>query len=142
MKIVVDASVVAQRLVVETDTPKARQLLLDWLEGKVELLAPELMAVEIGNMLWKRVFRNLLPADKAFELYREFSELQIPLSPCEPLMQAAFQLSVTRQHPVYDCLYVILASETECELLTADEKMYRTFKPVLDTIHLLRDWSW
>jgi predicted nucleic acid-binding protein len=139
MSIVVDASVVAQRLVTEADSPKARSLLTGWAEGRLDLLAPELMAVEIGSMLWKRVVRGLLPREGALELYREFRELQIPLWPCEPLMDASLRLATTQQHPVYDCLYVALAVETQSELITADEGMFRTFNAV-GNVRLLRDW--
>jgi predicted nucleic acid-binding protein len=141
MSVVVDSSVVAQRLVAEPDSPKARSLLLRWTEGSLDLLAPELLAVEIGNMLWKRALRKLLPVEKAFDLYREFQELQIPLWPSAHLIRPALRLAVRQGHPVYDCLYVALASETESELITADERLFRTFEPVLRQIRLLRDWS-
>jgi predicted nucleic acid-binding protein len=141
VSIVVDSSVVAQRLVAETDSSKARSLLLRWTEGSLDLLAPELLAVEIGNMLWKRAFRKLLPVEKVFELYREFQELQIPLWPSTHLVRPALRLAVQQGHPIYDCLYVALASETESELVTADERLFRTFGPVFHQIRLLRDWS-
>jgi predicted nucleic acid-binding protein len=141
VRLVVDASVVAQRLVTEPDTPKARSLLLRWSKGDLDLLAPELLAVEIGNMLWKRALRKLLPENKVLRLYSEFQELQIPLWPSAGLMEAALRLALRQQHPVYDCVYVVLASETDSELVTADEKLYRTFRAVLPRIQLLREWS-
>ena len=141
MSIVVDASVIAQRLVSEADSQKARELLAGWAEARLDLLAPELLAIEIGNMLWKRVVRGLLRRESAVELYRQFCELQIPLRPCEPLMDASLRLAIAQHHPVYDCLYVALASETQCELITADERMFRSFKPVVGNIRLLRDWA-
>jgi predicted nucleic acid-binding protein len=141
MSIVVDASVIAQRLVPEADSQKARVLLAGWAEATLDLLAPELLAIEIGNMLWKRVMRGLLPRESARELYREFGELQIQLRPCEPLMEASVRLAIAQRHPVYDCLYVALASETQSQLITADEKMFRVFKPVWGGMQLLRDWS-
>ena len=141
MSIVVDASVIAQRLVPEADSQKAKALLAGWAEARLDLFAPELLAIEIGSMLWKRVVRELLPRERALELYRQFRGLQIPLRPCEPLMDASLRLAVTQRHTVYDCLYVALALETQSELITADESMFRTFKPVLGNIRLLRDWS-
>lgn len=141
MSIVVDSSVVAKRLVAEVDSDKARALLLRWARGDLELLAPELLAIEIGNILWKRAQRKLLPPDRCFDLYNEFEELQIPLWSSEPLIGAAMRLAVQRQHPVYDCIYVLLAEETRSELVTADDTMFRTFKPILPGMHLLRDWT-
>ena len=141
MSIVVDSSVVAKRLVSETDSDKARSLLLSWARGGLDLVAPEILAVEIANMLWKRAVRRLLPAEKIFDLYSDFQDLQIPLWPTEHLMAGALQLAVGQQHPVSDCVYVALASQTGSELVTADERLFRAFKLVLPGIRLLRDWA-
>ena len=45
MSIVVDSSVVAKRLVSETDSDKARSLLLSWTRGGLDLVAPEILTV-------------------------------------------------------------------------------------------------
>jgi predicted nucleic acid-binding protein len=140
MKTVVDASVVAKRLVPEPESDKARALFLRWAEGTMDLLAPDILAAEIANMLWKRAARGLIRTSTATVLYREFQELQVPLWPCERLAEQALQVALQHGHPAYDCLYVALAAEMGAELVTADEKLWRTFHPVFPEVRLLRDW--
>lgn len=141
MRVIPDASVVAKCLVPESGTDKARALMLRWTEGGLDLLAPNILAVEIASMLWKRAIRGLLPEDTVRRLYREFEELQVPIWPCDGLADQALQLALRFQHPVYGCLYVTLAAATESELVTADEKLWRTFHLAFPGIRLLRNWS-
>lgn len=140
MRTVIDASVVAKRLVPEPESDQARALFLRWAEGDMDLLAPDILAVEIANMLWKRAVRGFLRADTVMVLYREFQELQVPLWPCERFAEQALQVALRHEHPVYDCLYVALAAQVGAELVTADEKLWRTFHPLLPEVRLLRDW--
>jgi predicted nucleic acid-binding protein len=141
MTVVIDASVVAKRLVAEPESDKARALFLRWAEGTLDLLAPDILAVEIASMLWKRAVRGLLPAETVLALYREFRELQVPMWPCECVADQAFRLALQYQHAVYDCLYVALAAEMGSELVTADERLWQTFHPVFADIRQLRDWA-
>ncbi len=50
-----------------------------------------------------------------------------------PLLPRAVELSSQRRIGVYDCLYVALAEREGCELVTADDRLVRTFAggPVL-----------
>jgi len=54
MQQIVDASVVAKWFLPEPHKDKAETLLRDFLDEKIELTAPELLVVEVGNLLWKR----------------------------------------------------------------------------------------
>ena len=51
---VVDASVVAKWFLPEPHKDNAERLLRDFLSETVELMAPDLLVVEVGNLLWKR----------------------------------------------------------------------------------------
>lgn len=141
MRVIPDASVIAKCLVPESGSNKARALMIRWAEGGLDFLAPDILAVEIASMLWKRAIRGLLPGDTVRRLYQEFEELQVPMWPCDRLADQAFQLALRFEHSVYDCLYVALAAATESELVTADEKLWQTFHPAFPGIRLLRDWS-
>jgi predicted nucleic acid-binding protein len=45
------------------------------------------------------------------------------LYPSLPLMQRAFDLSSNLRVGLYDCLYVALAEQQHCSLVTADERL-------------------
>jgi predicted nucleic acid-binding protein len=62
--LVVDSSVVIKWFVVEPHSTEARRLLNDYQDGNLSLLAPDLLAAEIGNIVWKKQrFQGLSAAD-------------------------------------------------------------------------------
>jgi predicted nucleic acid-binding protein len=142
MRVVLDASVAAKWLVPEPDTEKARRVLVDWKEGRIELVAPSVLLVEVASVLWKKVKKNELHSGDAAGLFREFRHLGLPLVAIEGLIFHALDFSFFYKHPVYDCIYVALAVRERCSLLTADEELFqRISKPVPRMVRLLRDWE-
>ncbi len=115
---VVDASVAAKWLLPaagETLRDEANHLLERYVERDLQLLAPDLIGAEIGNVLWKAVRRNRISAANAETSLRRFTELSIP----------ALQISITCGRSFYDSLYVALAHTTRTELVTADERLVK-----------------
>jgi predicted nucleic acid-binding protein len=140
MTIVVDASVAAKWLFREAQADRARMLLEESRAGRLSLLAPELLLAEVGNALWKRVYRERLRADEVKVHYARFTRLCPRLIRISGLTEAALHLALEHRHPVYDCLYVALALEASCDLVTADEKLHHAFSPIFPQVRLLRDW--
>jgi predicted nucleic acid-binding protein len=141
MNVVVDASVVVKWLVAESDTDKAEALLESYRLGYNVLLAPELLALEVASVLWRRVRQGILLAREAESLFAYFNRIGPVLRPHLDLSGSAFELALAYQHSVYDCLYLALASEYGCDLITADEKLHRAFAPDFPQVRLLRDWQ-
>lgn len=139
MKFVLDASVAGKWLLPEADSDKARWLFERWNKGQLELIAPALLVAEIASMLWKRVARDFIPAREAIRLFQEFFEIGLALAPIETLAGVALELSIKHRHPFYDCLYVALAVENRCDLLTADERLFRSLHPRLPQVRLLKN---
>lgn len=141
MTIVVDASVAAKWLFQEPDADRARALLVDTQAGRLSMLAPELLPVEIASSLWKRVYREGLPHDEVEAHYRRFLRLCPGLVGISALTETAFGLALANKHPIYDCLYVALALGIPCPLVTADERLFRAFGSAFPQVRLLRDWA-
>jgi len=141
MNLVTDASVVAKWLFREPDSLIARRVLEQWTAGSLDLLAPDILAAETASCIWKRVVREGLPEPQALELYTRFCEYSPRLEPIAGLVEPALRLASRHRHPVYDCLYVALAMETGADLLTADTKFYRVFRPVTGLVRLLSHWT-
>jgi predicted nucleic acid-binding protein len=139
--LIVDASVVAKRLVLEPDTDRARALFANWARGSLEILAPSILPAEVGNMLWKRAGRGLLSAAVVENLFREFEAFHVPLWALEDLMELALPLALRNGYSVYDGLYVALAIMTGWDLVTADERLYRMQSSSTPKIHLIRDYA-
>ncbi|HEX5482869.1 MAG TPA: type II toxin-antitoxin system VapC family toxin [Terriglobia bacterium] len=138
MKLVLDASVAGKWLVPETDSDRARWIFERWNRGQIELIAPALLVAEIASMLWKRATRGLISTEESIHLFQEFFKLGLGLTPIETLATVALELSILHGHPFYDCLYVALAIENRCGLLTADEKLFHSFHPQLPQVRLLK----
>ncbi len=141
MSLIVDASVAAKWLVSEPDSDRAQALLMDWRAARLDLLAPEIILAEIGNMLCKRVLRDRMPTAAAVELYGKFNLLHLPIVPINQFVPQALELAVQNASSVYDCLYLALALNTGSTLLTADEKLYRALRGNFVQVRLLRDWA-
>src|SRR5437763_1851587 len=51
-----------------------------------------------------------------------------------PLLPRAFAIASRFRIGVYDCLYVVLAEQEGCELLTADDRLVRALQPTFPFI--------
>lgn len=113
---VVDASVVVKWVVDEVGSEEAAALRGD------ELQAPDWIQVECANVLWAKSRRKELTSNEAVERIALLLEAPVVLVPSPELLDQAFALALELAHPVYDCLYLALALERRCPLVTADER--------------------
>jgi predicted nucleic acid-binding protein len=121
--LVVDSSVVIKWLVAEAYSTEARRILSDYQTGVLTLLAPDLINVEVGNIVWKKHrFQGLAEADAQLIL-DAFRALTFILTPTVTLLQDAYRLAVSHQRTVYDAMYLALSIREKCRLVTADEKL-------------------
>lgn len=121
MTLIIDASVALKWVIPEVLSDKADRLRA----GDDELLAPDLLLVEVANALWKKTAgREISPAeaDRAFDLV---SESGIDLRPTAPLLTRAMHIARRLNHPVYDCVYLALADREHASFVTADRRLLR-----------------
>ncbi len=119
--LIIDASVALKWVIPEVLSDKADRLRA----GDDELLAPDLLLVEVANALWKKTAgREISPAeaDRAFDLV---SESGIDLRPTAPLLTRAMHIARRLNHPVYDCVYLALADREHASFVTADRRLLR-----------------
>lgn len=121
---VVDASVAIKWVLPEIHSEAALRL------NKVEyeLLAPDFFFPEIGNILWKRVQRTELSLDAAKTNLEVLKNLPLHIFSSSPLMSIALETAVRVNQAVYDCLYLTLAVQNQCCLVTADERFFNVIR--------------
>jgi predicted nucleic acid-binding protein len=115
---VIDTSVALKWYVHESDSPVAKLLL------EQELVAPDFILVELANALWKKVRMGQIERAQAHEALVHLAKI-VKLVPSSALIDEAFGLAVELLHPVYDCLFVVLARELSVPLITADKRLCR-----------------
>ena len=117
---VIDASIAVKWVVEESGTAEALVL-----RQNAKLIAPELLVAECANVLWKKVQRHELLKEEALLAARLLQGADIELLPTRSLLEAATKMSIEINHPAYDCLYLALAVDNECQCVTADERFLR-----------------
>lgn len=117
---VVDASVVIKLYVPEVHSQQAVRFFSD----QHDLIAPDLMLSEFGNIVWKKV--NLLgelTQEQGKKIIAAARTLPLVYYGATDLLTDAFQIALNTQCTVYDCLYVALAASQGCQLITDDRKL-------------------
>jgi predicted nucleic acid-binding protein len=118
--LILDASILVKALSIESHTDAARALLA----SQHRFLAPDLMPIELGNVLWKKVQRGDMTRDEALEAQRAIASLApVRILPSAPYQPRALWIAMVHGRSFYDSLYLSLA-ETEAGLLvTTDERL-------------------
>src|SRR5262245_55679812 len=120
---IVDASVIAKWLLPEPDHEGARVLI----DAPCSLRAPDLIMPEVASIVLKRIMRHELTFEEGSELLQlfqdEFIGARVRIIPSRLLAERALQIARTEGRGIYDSLYVALAVQAQCRLITADEKL-------------------
>jgi predicted nucleic acid-binding protein len=134
---VIDASVAARFLLIEDLSNKAELILEKFMNGSIDLAAPELIVYEIGNTLLKAFKQELISIQKAKEKILHFLDLKINFIEInkddhEKIIEWSIKNNVT----YYDSVYVIASKKVKGILLTADDILYEKASKDVPTIHL------
>ena len=124
MTLVVDASIAVKWVLPEENSDRAAALR----RPEESFVAPNLIAAEIGNAIWKRVMWQDFPlADGLSALDLAFAHFS-RLMATEELAARATEIAVELKHPIYDCFYLALAERERCPLVTADKRLLTAVK--------------
>jgi len=134
---VVDASVATRFLLREDLSEEADGVLEDFINGDVRLIAPKLIAYEVGNTLWKAVARGLIDLEEGRNRFRQFLSLRIDsMELGRDGYVRTLSWSAENNMTFYDGAYVEAAASSGAFLLTADELLYRTASKAVRAVHL------
>jgi predicted nucleic acid-binding protein len=123
MKYVLDASVGAYWVLRNPLQAKALELRAEYQQNIHELIAPTHFQGEIASALTKAERQKLIPVGDARRLIADVLSTPPILHPLDPLFYRAVDISSQTRAGFYDCLYVALAEQEKCELVTADDKL-------------------
>lgn len=123
-RLVVDASVVIKWFVPEIHAHNALHLLTK----EIELLAPQLISAEVGNILWKKWRLGELDADAARGIIVDFKRSPLQIQNPDNLLEEAWAIAGLYRRSFYDSLYLALAKTHGCRFVTADLKLFNSLK--------------
>jgi predicted nucleic acid-binding protein len=121
---VVDASVVIKWFVDEVHAEAARHLQ----EDQYELFAPDLLWPECGNILSKKVWRAELTPDEARLIWGGLEQQPISTFRSSLILELALEVAFDTSRTVYDSCYLALALLIDCQLVTADQKLFNALQ--------------
>lgn len=112
----------------EVDSDKALRLRDNFRNGVHELLAPNVFPIEIGHALTRAERQGRVTAANGWALWLGVMVDCPRLVPSIPLMPRAYEISSRMRVGIYDCLYLALAEQEKCELVTADDKLIKNLQ--------------
>lgn len=135
---VVDTSVLIQRFIRELYTAEAGVLLARMVQGD-SLYVPEFCLSECVNVFWKKVRFQGLPPTEAEQFINELLALPLQIVSVKNLLPRAFEIGLAHQLAIYDSLYIALALNLNCPLITVDDRQLNAaiandviIKPITD----------
>ena len=123
MKYVVDSSAAFKWVVAERDSDKAIQLREEYRNGDHELFAPDIFPAEIANALLVAERRGRINPGEFARLLADLLTTTPRLEATIPFFPVAVSIVTSFHVSIYDALYVALAQQEQCELVTDDIKL-------------------
>jgi predicted nucleic acid-binding protein len=121
---VVDANVAIKWVLTEIYTDNASRLL----SNSYTLFVPDFFFSEIGNILWKQVRFKLLTPEEAQWSYHQIVITPLQIYQSQLLVPLGLDIAIRTQQAVYDCVYLALAVQQKCQMMTADERFFNSLR--------------
>jgi predicted nucleic acid-binding protein len=124
-RIAVDASVAIKWFLPEIHSEAALRLL----SAERELLVPDLVWSEVGNILWKKWQQGQIADKDAPAILEDLGRLGLEVRAARELAASAWPLAARLRRTFYDSLYLALAELEACPLVTADRRLFNAVSP-------------
>ncbi len=126
MEVVIDASVVVKWFVEEDGSEEALEIRDRYLEGEIQIIAPELIMFEVLNALY---FKRLFSEKELKWIYEALEAYSFSLYPLSGgYARKAVEVSYENDITLYDASYVALAIVRDTFGYTADERLIRKLR--------------
>jgi predicted nucleic acid-binding protein len=124
-RLVVDASVAVKWFVPEIHSEAALRIL----KGERDLLVPDLVWGEVGNILWKKRQRSEVTDEDARFVLQQLGRFKLAVHSSQELAETAWALATRLNRTYYDSLYLALSESQSCPLVTADRRLFNAVSP-------------
>lgn len=125
--IVIDTSALMRLFIPDGDIPVGvDKLMLEAEKDEAVILAPGLMIIEAGQVIFKKSKEKLLTDEEAEFLYADILSLPIRLYDPPDFAASALKLSLAHNITVYDALFIAVAQFYSAIFVTVDRKLAKT----------------
>ena len=135
---VLDCSVAAKWVLPEPGRASALALFERYAAGEILLIAPDILLAEFASLVAKRNRRKQISESQAHNAFALMIKSAPRLYEIRPLLSCALDLSLQHHMSLRDCLYLALALEYDCPLLTADGRLFRSRRASHPSIRLVQ----
>ena len=139
--VVVDTSVALKWVLTESDSERAISLVDEWRKNNIEVIAPSLLIYEASNTLYQNVRTRKITLETASSgLDIILKVVLLEFLPSTTLSIQAMEIAnLFGLSASYDAHFLALAKQKDCELWTADTRMWRTVTGKLDWVRNISD---
>ena len=126
-EVCVDASLIVKWEVPEEYDDLADMFQRECGEKGIAFIAPDFVFAEASSGIRRQVFRGLIPVINGLAAIAALSRVPIKRYTCYDLYLDAWLIAHTyNRSKMYDCYYLALAEQRDCDLWTADEKFFNS----------------
>jgi len=123
MKYVLDASVALKWVLDEPNVESALILRDEFVNQKIELIAPDILPIEIAHVISKGFRTRQFSAAEADSYMADLNTSIPDLVSSQALLSRAFRISQKTRTGMYDALYLALGEIERIKVVTADVRM-------------------
>jgi predicted nucleic acid-binding protein len=127
MRLVLDSSIAFKWVIKESQSDLADKFRDEFRQGLHELISPDVLPIEVGHALTRAERQKRLANSESLLLWADIMTTAPILVPSLPLMLRALAISSDRRVGVYDCLYVVLAEQEQCQVVSSDARLINAF---------------
>jgi predicted nucleic acid-binding protein len=113
--IIIDASIAVMWVAPEAGSEAATDLL-----NRQDLAAPDLIAIEVGNAMRRKVIRKEITREQAREGLKLIEARVVLCRTDFRVLDRSLEMALAMGHPIYDCVYLALAERNQSVLVTGD----------------------
>jgi predicted nucleic acid-binding protein len=138
---VVDASVALKfQFHDEEAVGQATFLLADFVDGKIDLLAPTLLTYEIVSAIHVAINRKRIDEAVGYKAVSYLASLGIQLHQFDDLIEPTFRLARKHGLSPCDCCYLALAERMKCDFITGDRRLYNSCENKIRRVKWIGDY--
>jgi predicted nucleic acid-binding protein len=133
---VLDTSVVAKWFLKEKGSEAADRYLDELTDGYSHVVVPSLLFYELATVFWEQRGHGLGDAE-AKSMWAGLRTLPLTVVDWEELLPRALGVAYRQELSPCDAIFVLLARDLGCDLVTADCELYESIHERCDWVRLL-----